>query len=378
MNGSNTTLHSILVTINIAFFAPCTLFLASMSIVMNGLVILGVLRDSSLYRSPIYLLCCVSSNDLLWGVVYSITKIIHLTKKQFWDDDSPDRFPVKLLCFLTTIASWVLLSRDRYLAVSRPLRYRAHVTGSGALRAYLTVWLFCLLVVALAYVISLQTNQQHVRRIVGIAVGSASLLGILRYQIGILLAIKRHNRTMATQTGKRMEALLNRERKIAFAVTLAILANCLCFVPVLLIPTIWYFLGNTNMGILKPSAAFSTMLSGFITPLINYGKVKEIREGVLRFVKHRGNRSEAGVLGALHSTLNGQSGPSNAATNLTASRPHRSDVGRLNSNTTTKPVRISVCTAIHTSSTESQATTELSIPSQLQPNTMENDNDTVL
>ena len=90
---------------------PLGMLMAAMSFVCNTLVVLTVARSQSLRQPSLLMLCSLSITDVIFA--------IHALVRD---------------ALITTRSILTMISRDRYLAVSKPSWYRNHMTQSRAFK----------------------------------------------------------------------------------------------------------------------------------------------------------------------------------------------------------------------------------------------------
>ncbi|CAB4031263.1 5-hydroxytryptamine receptor 1-like [Paramuricea clavata] len=123
-------------TITIAFSAILT-------ILGNTLVLVATWRDRSLHQPNKYFIACLAVADLLVGMVVAPlnayqhfkparTMSIHLCRFAVWADT---------FALTASIYSLTFISFDRYLKISKPLKYKSRMTTSTSLKVIFIIWL---------------------------------------------------------------------------------------------------------------------------------------------------------------------------------------------------------------------------------------------
>ncbi|XP_072166469.1 adenosine receptor A2b-like [Diadema setosum] len=119
----------------IAAFAP----LAIVIVIGNALVMLAVRREPTLREPSHLLLACLALADLLAGLVAIPLKIVRSHVTCTWE--TAEYFTIWSLIFSgVSYVVIVLVNVDRYVAISRPLRYVSMVTSRRVVMVIVAVW----------------------------------------------------------------------------------------------------------------------------------------------------------------------------------------------------------------------------------------------
>lgn len=153
-----------------------------------------------------------------------------------------------LLCWVSTLGNLAIISRDRFLALSKPWWYRNHVTRSRVVKQAILVWISAVLLA-----ISIFASFDLAATPAVFAYYLISLLVIVYSYIGIFIANKRQRRAVH-QHGSEILAVVARERKLANTVGLILIVLCFTFLPALWAPLI-FWLSNFSSAewIFKPA-----------------------------------------------------------------------------------------------------------------------------
>ena len=125
-----------------------------------------------------------------------------------------------LLCWVSTLGNLAIISRDRFLAFSKPWWYRNHVTRSRVVKQAILVW------------ISIFASFDLAATPAVFAYYLISLIVLVSSYIGIFIANKRQRRAVH-QHGSEILAVVARERKLANTVGLILIVLCFTFLPAL-------------------------------------------------------------------------------------------------------------------------------------------------
>ena len=274
--------HTIRDVINFVLI-PLSMLLAFLSIISNSLVLTAVIRVKSLQHPSLLLLCSLSITDLLWAVLSIVTNLLRFSYEDFCPAEGEGEFGAGfvVLCYLSTLGNLAIISRDRYLAVSKPWWYRNHMTRSYVIKHSSAIWL-------LSFVMSGMIYTSHFYPVLGMPLNLAmplfyviSIAVIISSYVGIFIANRRHNRTMH-HYGHQELATLKREKKLANTVVLILIIFCVTFLPGLITPLVLIILGFSTTELIpyNPFYYFLITLNGFLNPLLNCGRHEGVRRAV--------------------------------------------------------------------------------------------------
>ena len=174
-----------------------------------------------------------------------------------------------------------IISRDRFLALSKPWWYRNHVTRSRVVKQAILVWISAVLLA-----ISIFASFDLAATPAVFAYYLISLIVIVYSYFGIFIANKRQRRAVH-QHGAEILAVVARERKLANTVGLILIVLCFTFLPALWAPLI-FWLSNLSSAEYHPFRFFIEVfltLNGFLNPLLNFGRNKSVRRAVFDLIK---------------------------------------------------------------------------------------------
>ena len=114
---------------------PLGMLMAAMSFVCNTLVVLTVARSQSLRQPSLLMLCSLSITDVIFAIHALLRDALITTDPHFCSEPFREEGTyLGILCYLATRSILTMISRDRYLAVSKPSWYRNHMTQSRAFK----------------------------------------------------------------------------------------------------------------------------------------------------------------------------------------------------------------------------------------------------
>ena len=178
-----------------------------------------------------------------------------------------------------------IISRDRYLAVSKPWWYRSHMTGSRVVKQASVVWIFSAVLAILKYH-RLQLFRVLIFCVLIFPFYFICICCIICSYTGIFIA-NRRQRVAVQQHGIQMLANLRREQKLAKTVGLILLVLFFTFIPALVSPLIFAALGFFELAFdpCKPFLFIFITLNGLLNPLLNFGRNSGVRRGVGQLIR---------------------------------------------------------------------------------------------
>jgi hypothetical protein len=153
-NQSNQTLFAIALEKNALWYT--TMFLIILIIIVatlgNVIVLAATWMERSLHQPSKYFIACVAVADLLIGVLYGPIHLynhvheagitsIHLCRYYIW---------LNVFAESASIDTLTLISVDRYLKISQPLRYNLLMTTSKSFILIIIIWLISIAYATLA------------------------------------------------------------------------------------------------------------------------------------------------------------------------------------------------------------------------------------
>ena len=122
------------------------IFISILIIMGNTLVLLATWRERSLHQPNKYFIACLAVADLLIGIfIGPLNVYIHSVDYESRRDMSIHfcRFMVWIDTLVVTASVYTLMfiSFDRYLKISKPLKYRYRMTTSKSLKIIFVIWL---------------------------------------------------------------------------------------------------------------------------------------------------------------------------------------------------------------------------------------------
>lgn len=279
---------------------PISMLLGVLSFVCNTLVFITVARTPSLQNPSLLMLASLSITDLLYSVFALIREIETTMSEHMCPGDlSAEAFAFAILCNLATLGNLAVVSRDRYLAVRKPWWYRDHVTKTRAIKLICKTWLVS---VAIALVIYLSEKIDGGYKLFG------QILSLLFYFICLFAMsfcyLSLYFKKPQHHDALHMRAILEREKRLANTIGLIFLVLLLTFLPALLFPIVLYAKGVTSFLPFRPFFAFLFQVNGFLNPLLNFGRIKDMRRALRDLFKCSQQVQPAAAVSALHNYSN--------------------------------------------------------------------------
>ena len=287
------------------FVVPVHMLLSVLSFITNTLVLTTILRSTILRQILQIVFCSLAVTDLLWALLSLAKNIMRMTNERYCF--VPESVPFGVLCHVATMGNLAIISRDRYVAVSRPWWYRRHVTRARTLKKVIAVWLFSGVSAGAFYMDRFSPLKREILFIIGRIANSmfygACILIILSSYFGLFLANKLHKRNIS-ELNNNLRQLLEREKRMASTVALILFVLIFTFLPALIFPVVLSLrYESTFHASLSPFYNLFVTLNGLLNPLINLGRSKDVQQAVFSLIGcHQRRRQTApSTVGGLQS-----------------------------------------------------------------------------
>ena len=268
---------------------PLDTLLALLSVTCNAFILVAILRKRSIQRPSLLLLCSLSATDVIWAITCAIHNINYFILKNFCPKQfSEEELFAFVLCFFSTLGSLAVISCDRLLAMNNPWWYRSHATRSFAVKQITLVWVIALTYSGIAAGHRYNDSRLlwSLQKYLGSVLSVSYALTVVGCYIGVLIANRRH-RASLDQHGGPMRTVLRREKKIANTVGLILLVLCFTVLPAMIAPSVLMHVGFTPTDTvpLRPFIQFLVTLNGLLNPLLNYGRIDDVRRAVRSLIR---------------------------------------------------------------------------------------------
>ena len=266
---------------------PLYMLLASVAFVCNALICVTVVRTKSLQRPSLLLLSSLSVTDLIYALLsmYIGIKTVLREGMCLAIMESKERAMI-VLCSLATLGTLAVISRDRYLAATKPWWYRNHMTKSRAIKMSCIPWLISVVLTFVHMVYFIYKIDSRYKRFV-------PTITLVYYCICFIVIIFSHLGIYFKKPPvvgiREMQAVMRREKKSAATIRLILLVLLLTFLPALLWPIVLGLNGNEDVGPYRPFMLFLFIVDTVANPLLNFGRNKDMRKairGLLRCFQH--------------------------------------------------------------------------------------------
>lgn len=215
----------------LSYLVPCALW----SAVVNVSILWVVAKSHRLQSPSNLLLCSLTLNDFLNGIV---TQPLAITRTLLWL--SADRFcwktqvdTARSFCIhfyrSITLTTLVVISIDRYLAVSKLVYYKLIVTKQRVIRIVAAVWLLNIIITSVV-TFALSDSSKYYMKSVPFAVLAGIVFCVQSAVVARVYAV-RFNR--AYQSGLASVLRFRVERRVAITVVLVLTVMLVSYVPLI-------------------------------------------------------------------------------------------------------------------------------------------------
>ena len=178
------------------------------------------------------------------------------------------------LCAGGSFLSLAYLSTDRFLAVSKPLHYRANVTTTQAARNMVILWLAWIGIVVLRYSgIDEETNQTITSVIAGTLV-----IYLVAAQIALIVRVKRNSIHDLLSEGNATVIASKREARIALTIVYIFLALLVFLLPAVVVQIVLGFTSSNKSKTELNLAISALLINSSVNPLIYFWRGRDLRK----------------------------------------------------------------------------------------------------
>ena len=265
--------------LNISIIVINTPF-AIFAVLSNLLIIITIGKSQELRVPANILLGSLAVTDLLVGL---ITQPLFITWRLMLHYPSTicNSEVVHSLyeCFLHLCAggsflSLAYLSTDRFLAVSKPLHYRANVTTTQAARNMVILWLAWIGIVLLRYSgIDEETNQTITSVIAG-----TLIIYLVAAQIALIVSVKRNSIHDLLSEGNATVIASKREARIALTIVYIFLALLVFLLPAVVVQIVLGFTSSNKSKTELNLAISALLINSSVNPLIYFWRGRDLRK----------------------------------------------------------------------------------------------------
>ena len=178
------------------------------------------------------------------------------------------------LCAGGSFLSLAYLSTDRFLAVSKPLHYRANVTTTQAARNMVILWLAWIGIVLLRYSgIDEETNQTITSVIAGTLV-----IYLVAAQIALIVSVKRNSIHDLLSEGNATVIASKREARIALTIVYIFLALLVFLLPAVVVQIVLGFTSSNKSKTELNLAISALLINSSVNPVIYFWRGRDLRK----------------------------------------------------------------------------------------------------
>ena len=254
---------------------------------LASLVVLTVARSQSLRQPSLLMLCSLSITDVIFAIHALVRDALIVSDPHFCSEPFREVSTyLGILCYLATLSNLAVISRDRYLAVSKPSWYRNHMTRSRAFKGIILSWLASMMLTLSAFYLVKKGFSYKLVFIILILFYVFCFFMIVFNYVRFLIANRRNTR----RVGPNICSVVEREKKMNQVVSVILLCFLFSFMPALISPKIL-------VAIRMPLDAFRTFnmllitINGLLNPVLNYGRNRDMRIAMRNMLKcHERNR----------------------------------------------------------------------------------------
>ncbi|XP_022783857.1 trace amine-associated receptor 7h-like [Stylophora pistillata] len=265
--------------LNISIIVINTPF-AIFAVLSNLLVIITICKSQELRVPANILLCSLAVTDLLVGLItqplfitwrlmlhYSSTicnsEVVHSLYEAFLH-----------LCTGSSFLCLAYLSTDRFLAVSKPLHYRANTTTTKVARNMIILWFVWIGIVVLRYSgIDEKTNATITSVIAGTLV-----IYLVIAQIALIVSVKRNSIHDLLSEESAAVIASKREARIASTIIYIFLALLVFLLPAVVVQIVSGFTSSNQSKIELNFAISALLINSSANPLIYFWRGRDMRK----------------------------------------------------------------------------------------------------
>ena len=257
-------------------FRPLNFILAFLAFVFNTLVIIAVARTKSLQYPAMVMMCSLAVTDIIFPL-YSLYRYIETFTHEHMcaatSHEHPLYFAISGLCTLATLGNLTVISRDRYLAVRRPVWYRNHMKISRSVKKVCLPWLISVVYAVLTYFSKPSSGVYTPMAPVFLLVLFPFYLSVITFCYLSIYCRKN------IQVGNLNDTFLKREKRLANTVAWILLILVLTYFPGLLFGAVLVAKGVNNLPF-RPFYVIFMQLNGVLNPLLNFSRIKKMRKAI--------------------------------------------------------------------------------------------------
>ena len=258
-----------------------------LTVLLNVLVIIAVIRTPRLQSYPNILLSCLAATDILTGLITQPLFILCEILQLFGMNESE----VTLCSFhnsalrtlsLCSCLHLMLITCDRLIAIKFTLHYPYVVTTRNIKLAVITVWIFCLIFGVLKPI-----NNEQIKTIsfflIAFTFISCTIFIVFSYLV-LYQEVLRHQKKIKTQQVPQEEVeRFAKEHKALKTTVFVVGAVLLCFGPLVFAVVLRGHGLITSISVFRPWIFTFLVLNSLLDPLIYCWRQQEMRKFAFKF-----------------------------------------------------------------------------------------------
>ena len=253
--------------------------------VLSNIVVLTTICKAKELRVPAnILLCSLALTDLLVGLVtqplfVAWRVMLHFPSTICRSELLHSLYEAFLyVCTGGSFLCLAYLSTDRFMAVSKPLHYRALVTTGKAARNMIIVWIVWIVFIVLRYTgIDEESNG-----IITSIVAAILVIYLLAIQIALMVSIKRNSIHSLHAEGNSAIAAYKKEKRSAVTIVYIFLALLVFLLPAVVVQIVLGFTSANQSKTEMNFAISAILINSSANPLIYFWRSREMRKAARR------------------------------------------------------------------------------------------------
>lgn len=269
--------------LNISIIAINTPF-AIFAVISNIVVLTTICKAKELRIPANILLCSLALTDLLVGLVtqplfVAWRVMLHYPSTICRSELLHSLYEAFLyVCTGGSFLCLAFLSTDRYMAVSKPLHYRALVTTGKAIRNMVIVWITWIVFIVLRYT---GIDEESNKIITSIVAGSL-VIYLLAIQIALMVSIKRNSiHSLHAEESSAITAY-KREKRSAVTIVYIFLALLVFLLPAVVVQIVLGFTSANQSKTEMNFAISAILINSSANPLIYFWRSREMQKAARR------------------------------------------------------------------------------------------------
>lgn len=269
--------------LNISIIVINTPF-ALFAVISNLVVLITICKTQELRIPANILLCSLALTDLLVGLVtqplfVAWRVMLHYPSTICRSEVLHSLYEVFLyVCTGGSFLCLAYLSTDRFMAVSKPLHYRARVTTGKAIRNMAIVWIAWIGFIVIRY-----TGIDEASNKIATSVVAGSLvIYLLAIQIALMISIKRNSiHSLHTEESSAITAY-KREKRSAVTIVYIFLALLVFLLPAVLVQIVLGFTSGNQSKTEMNFAISAILINSSANPHIYFWRSRDMRKAARR------------------------------------------------------------------------------------------------